>query len=138
THQQPSAMLDFSEGIDLDLYQDQYSSYYSSESNVLYKDIYSESQYKKYAHGELYKTFILSELSDSSSENEPNDCNINSQHKYSFYIKVNDPFDSFEEIEKKLDKYAMERGFAVRKGRTHTREDSFVWNATCVCHQSGQ
>ncbi|CAG8494361.1 5358_t:CDS:2, partial [Gigaspora rosea] len=138
TRQQPSAMLDSSEGIGLDLYQNQYSSYYSSESNVLYEDIYSESQYEEYSHGELYETFISSELSDSSSENEPADCNINSHHKYSFYIKVNDPFNSFEEIGKKLDKYAMERGFAVRKGHTCTREDGSVWNATWVCHRSGQ
>ncbi|KAF0465701.1 hypothetical protein F8M41_026235 [Gigaspora margarita] len=125
-----SAMLDSSEGIDLDLYQDQYSSYYSSESNVLYKDIYLGSQYEEYSHDELYKTFISSKLSDSSSKNEPDDCNINSQYKYSFYIKVNNPFNSFEEIGKKLDKYSMERGFAVRKGRTCTRENGSVWNAT--------
>ncbi|CAG8805198.1 38875_t:CDS:2, partial [Gigaspora margarita] len=62
---QPSAILDSSKGIDLDLYRDQYSSYYFSESNILYEDIYSESQYEEYSHGELYETFILSELSDS-------------------------------------------------------------------------
>ncbi|KAF0464144.1 hypothetical protein F8M41_026538 [Gigaspora margarita] len=102
----------------------------SEESNVLYEDIYSANQYEEYSHDELYETFISFELSDSSSENEPDNCNINSQHKYSFYIKVNDPFNSFDEIGKKLDKYAMEHGFAVRKGRIHTYEDNSVWNAT--------
>ncbi|CAG8710246.1 39157_t:CDS:2 [Gigaspora margarita] len=53
TRQQPSAMLDSSEGIDLDLYQDQYSSNYSSEPNVLYEDFYSEIQYEEYSHDEL-------------------------------------------------------------------------------------
>ncbi|CAG8563734.1 25197_t:CDS:2, partial [Gigaspora margarita] len=113
-------MLDSSKSIDLNFYQigkkDQYSSYYSSETNVLYEDIYSESQCEEYSHGELYETFISSKLSDSSSKNEPDNCNINSQYKYSFYIKVNDLFNSFKEIGKKLDKYAIECGLAVRKG----------------------
>ncbi|CAG8726491.1 2056_t:CDS:2, partial [Gigaspora rosea] len=91
------AMLDSSEDIGLDLYQDQYSSNYSPELNVLYEDFYPEIQYEKYSHDELYETFISSESSDSSK------------------------------IGKKLDKYAMERGFAVRKGRTRTREDGSVW-----------
>ncbi|CAG8502014.1 9691_t:CDS:2, partial [Gigaspora margarita] len=123
-------MLDSSNGIDLDLYQvGSISSNYSSKSNVLYKDFYSKIQYEEYLHDELYETFISSELSDSSSENETNDCNINSQHKYSFYFKVYDAFNSFEVIGKKLDKYAIERGFAVRKGRTHKCENGSVWNA---------
>ncbi|KAF0496833.1 hypothetical protein F8M41_020911 [Gigaspora margarita] len=113
---QPSAILNSSEDIDLDLYQNQYSSYYFSESNVLYKDIYSKSQYEEYSHGELYETFILSELSDSSSENEPNDCNINSQYKYSFYIKVNDPFNSFEEIGKNLISMLWNVNLQLEKG----------------------
>ncbi|RIB14697.1 hypothetical protein C2G38_2039976 [Gigaspora rosea] len=45
-------------------------------------------------------------------------------------FEVNDPFNSFEEIGKKLDKYAMEHEFAVKKGCTHTCEDGSVWNAT--------
>jgi len=32
----------------------------------------------------------------------------------------------------------MERGFAIRKGRTRTRDDGTVWNTTWVCHLSGQ
>ena len=78
------------------------------------------------------------ELSDSSSESECDNSGIDSQHKYIFYIHVNDTFDTFEEVKNRLDRYAMERGFAVRKGRTRTREDGSVWNATWVCYLSGQ
>ncbi|CAG8754531.1 36399_t:CDS:2 [Gigaspora margarita] len=38
----------------------------------------------------------------------------------------------------KLDKYAMERGFAVKKGCTRTCKNGSVWNTTWVCYQSGQ
>ncbi|RIB05606.1 hypothetical protein C2G38_2219208 [Gigaspora rosea] len=39
--------------------------------------------------------------------------------KYIFYIHIDDHFKTFEQIRKKLDRYAMERGFAVRKGHTY-------------------
>ncbi|CAG8761675.1 8377_t:CDS:2, partial [Racocetra fulgida] len=115
-HQLPSDMLDFSKDINLDLYQSQYPSNHSSESNRLDEDfplLPSEIQCEGYSYNELYEN--LFESSDSSSENETLDCNIDSQHKYSFYIKVNDSFNTFEQIERKLDRYAMERGFVVRK-----------------------
>ncbi|RIB06313.1 hypothetical protein C2G38_2217449 [Gigaspora rosea] len=44
------------------------------------------------------------ELSDSSSQSESD---------------IDDHFKTFEQIRKKLDRYAMECGFAVRKGHTH-------------------
>ena len=77
-------------------------------------------------------------MSDSSSQSESDSMDTDNQHKYVFYIHVNDTFNTFEEIGKKLDRYAKERGFAVRKGRTRTRDDGTVWNVTWVCHLSGQ
>ncbi|CAG8718594.1 3292_t:CDS:2, partial [Gigaspora rosea] len=44
------------------------------------------------------------ELSDSSSQSESD---------------IDDCFKTFEQIRKKLDRYVMECGFAVRKGHTH-------------------
>ncbi|CAG8470497.1 12758_t:CDS:2 [Gigaspora margarita] len=126
TRQQPSAMLDSSEAI------------ISQNQTYCTKTFTQKVNMKNTRMVNFMKLFISSELSDSSNENEPDDCNINSQHKYSFNIKVNDPFNSFEEIGKKLDKYAMECRFAVRKGRTHTYENGSVWNATWIYHLSSQ
>ncbi|RIB21681.1 hypothetical protein C2G38_2034199 [Gigaspora rosea] len=60
------------------------------------------------------------ELSDSSSQSESDSMDTNDQHKYIFYIHIDDYFKTSEQIRKKLDRYATERGFAVRKGHTRT------------------
>ncbi|CAG8468646.1 16550_t:CDS:2 [Gigaspora rosea] len=60
---------------------------------------------------------------------------FNQQDNY--YSKLQIEYSNLE-VEKKLDRYAMEREFAVRKLRTCTHDDGTVWNATWVCHLSGQ
>ncbi|CAG8650371.1 8851_t:CDS:2, partial [Racocetra fulgida] len=69
--QLPSDMLDFSKDINLDLYQ--------VESNRLDEDfplLPSEIQCEGYSYDELYENSF--ESSDSSSENETLDCNMDS------------------------------------------------------------
>ncbi|KAF0515989.1 hypothetical protein F8M41_017232 [Gigaspora margarita] len=104
----------------------------SAESN----ELDSEALYENTVSGSLNLNLNLSqlqieysnlvELSDSSNQSESDDDNITSQHKYLFNIRVDDTFGTFDEVEKKLNRYAMERGFAVRKSCTHTRDDGTV------------
>ncbi|CAG8761588.1 2164_t:CDS:2, partial [Racocetra persica] len=70
----------------------------------------------------------LFELSDSESYS----MDTNNQHKYLYYICVDDTFKTFEEIGRKLDRYTIERGFVVRKRHIHTCDDGSIWNATWV------
>ncbi|CAG8790050.1 4414_t:CDS:2, partial [Gigaspora rosea] len=141
------------ENTSIDVYnllQEYYSDYHSSEAYLpnlsLHSPAYAFSssprpifnQQDNY-HSKLQIEYSnLVELSDSSSQSESDDDNITSQHKYLFNIHIDDTFGTFEKVEKKLDQYAIEHGFAVRKSRTHTRDDETVWNATRVCYLSGQ
>ncbi|CAG8501750.1 21824_t:CDS:2, partial [Racocetra persica] len=78
----------------------------------------SNIQYEVYSDNEQIlqdMDFTSLESSDSDNEDETNSCDINSQKKILFHIKVNDLFNIFDEIRKKLDKYTIECGFAVRK-----------------------
>ncbi|CAG8762286.1 12132_t:CDS:2, partial [Gigaspora rosea] len=126
------------ENTSIDVYnllQEYYSDYHSSEAYLpnlsLHSPAYAFSssprpifnQQDNY-HSKLQIEYSnLVELSDSSSQSESDDDNITSQHKYLFNICVDDTFGTFEEVEKKLDRYTKERGFAVRKSRTCTRDD---------------
>ncbi|RIB10875.1 hypothetical protein C2G38_2204969 [Gigaspora rosea] len=114
------------ENTSIDVYnllQEYYSDYHSSEAYLPNLSLHSPA----YAFS-----------SNSSSQSESDDDIITSQHKYLFNIRVDDTFGTFEKVEKKLDRYAMERGFAVRKLRTCMRDGGTVWDATWVCHLSGQ
>ncbi|RIB16137.1 hypothetical protein C2G38_2038830 [Gigaspora rosea] len=74
-------------------------------------------------------------LTESAELNE-----LNSEALYETTVSdsLNLNLNPSQEVEKKLDRYAMEREFAVRKLRTCTHDDGTVWNATWVCHLSGQ
>ena len=66
------------------------------------------------------------ELSNSSESDSDNNVNSYDSYRYLFNLHITDSFDMFEEAKKKLDRYVIKCGFAIRKGRTHIHEDGTV------------
>ncbi|CAG8460062.1 23426_t:CDS:2 [Gigaspora margarita] len=130
TRQQPSAMLDSSEFRDVFFFGINIQAITPRNQTYCTKT-FTQKFNMKNTRMMNYETFISFELSDSSSENETDDCNINSRRKYSFYIKVNDAFNSFEEIGKKnLISMLWNVDLQSEKGVPIHMRNGSVWNAT--------